>query len=126
MFGSCLIDMAAHAAGLTDAQLAVIEKELPACRKLIDVVIKSQPLIQKFVPIINQAEPLVNEAMPLIQQAAPLVTEASKELQAIGPAIQIVLGIVQRDLAAGHSIEQSFNNVARRIQGAFSGGAKSW
>ena len=126
MFGNCLIEMAAHAAGFTDAQLCVIDKELPACRKLIDLVVKAQPLIKEFVPLLNQAEPLIKQALPMIQEATPVVTEAMKEIQAIQPAIQIVLGIVQRDLAAGHTIEQSFNNVARRIQGAFAGGAQSW
>ena len=126
MFGNCLIEMAAHAAGFTDAQLAVIEKELPACRKLIDLVVKAQPLIKEFVPILNQAEPLIKQALPMIQQATPLVQEASKEIQAIAPAIQIVIGVIQRNLAAGSTVEQSFNNVARRIQGAFGGGANTW
>ena len=119
MFGNCLVEMAAHAAGFTDAQLAVIEKELPACRKLIDLVVKAQPLVNKLVPLVNEAEPIVNEALPLVQQAM-------KEIQAIQPAIQIVLGVVQRDLAAGHSVEQSFSNIALRIQRTFSGAAQSW
>ena len=116
MFGNCLIDMAARMAGFSDAQLVVIEKELPAGRMLIDLVVKAQPLIQKFAPIVNEAEPLIKQATPLIQ-------EASKELQAVAPAIQIILGVVQRDLAAGHSVEQSFNNVALRIRRTFEGGA---
>jgi hypothetical protein len=132
MFGNCLIEMAARAAGFTPAQLAVIEQKMPATRKLIDLIIKAQPLIQKFAPIVDraaplvrEAQPIVTEAMPLIQQATPLIDQISREVQVIAPAIQIVMDVLQRDMAQGRSLEQSFGNALRKVRGAL-GGSQTW
>jgi hypothetical protein len=142
MFGNCLIEMAARAAGFTPAQLAVIERDMPATRKLIDLIIQAQPLIQKAAPLVDKAMPLIKElmplldkalplikevepiadqAMPLIKQAVPLGDQISKEVSAIAPTLQIIMAVVQRDLAQGASPKQSFTGVLKKIQGALGG-----
>lgn len=70
-----LIEMAGHMAGLTDKQLADIERAMPATRKLIDVI---------------------NEAQPLIAKAEPLINEAMVEWKMVGPAVDDILGLIQR------------------------------
>lgn len=133
MFGNCMVEMAARAAGFTPAQLAVIERDFPATARLLNLIIKAQPLIQKLAPIVekmaplfDQASPLVKEAMPIVEEAVPLFDQISKEVSAIAPAIQIVMAVVQRDMAQGASVQDSFRNVAQRIEGAFRGGSQTW
>jgi hypothetical protein len=95
-----MIRMAAWAAGFNDRQLQLIEASMPATRRLIDLVNKAQPLIQKFLPLVKEAEPLVNQALPMIKQA-------TVELQSIAPALETVLVVIERHMAAGKTQSQS-------------------
>src|ERR1700692_2752047 len=73
-----LIELAAHFAGLSDAQLKQIEAALPTTRKLIDLLIAAQPLLM---------------------QAQPMLDEASAELKQISPALNTVLNLIAKNVS---------------------------
>ena len=101
MFFDWLLHLSASLAGFSDSQLDTIEKSMPATRRLIDLVVKSEPQIK--------------QATALMSQAAPLINEASEELKTIAPAINIILAVVQRDLAAGKSANDAIKNIFARL-----------
>ncbi len=113
MFGSFLVNMAAHIAGLSDKQLSTIEAAMPATRKLIAVIIKAQPLIEKVAPIVDEMSPLIAEGMPLVKQAA-------EEIQVVGPALEIILDAIEKQTASGQSRDEaiaSIHQTLSRIEG---------
>lgn len=104
MFGDWLLKMAAYAAGFSPKQLALIEKSLPATHKFIALIVKAQPLIEKAIPI-------ANEAMPVIKEALPLVNELAVELQKIGPALEIILDVIEKHTEVGKSQADAINAI---------------
>ncbi len=75
-----LITMIAHMQGITDYDLAAIEKAMPSVAKLIQLSVKAKPLLEKLQPLIEQGEPIVKEAIPLVEIAI-------KEWEVIAPDV---------------------------------------
>ena len=92
-----LIRMAAWATGFSPRQLQLIEASMPATRKLIDLV--------------------NTKILPLVKQAQPLITEAETEIQTIAPAIEAVLVVVERHMAAGKTQSQSLAAIEKYLSG---------
>ena len=117
MFGNLLLNFGAWAVGLKQSQLTFIEKRLPNMRKLIAAVVKAQPLIQKLAPMFDEAEPVFLELIPLVK-------EASIELQAVGPALELILSVIEREAAQGNHPNDVIATIQRAIANMESGVAK--
>lgn len=94
---------------------------MPATRRLIDLINKAQPLIQKALPLAKQAQPLIDEAKPLVTEALPLIQQFSVEIENIAPALQAVLAVVERHMAAGKSKNDSLAAIEKYLSGLVPG-----
>lgn len=110
-FGDFFLKIAAYFAGFDERQLGVIERSMPTVRKLVDLVIQAQPLVQK-------AQPEIEQLIPLVQEAMKYVPQASEEFQTLGPALNILISVIEKDLATGQSREEAIHSVTQKI-GAF-------
>jgi len=133
MFGDRFLSIAAKLAGFSQKQLAIIEQDMPATRRLIALVVKLQPTVQKFLPIVNNLTPIIKQIIPLAQQLVPFVNEttpiiadatpdieqASKEFQAVWPALNILIKVIERDLNAGKSRDEAVSSVTDKIKSTF-------
>jgi uncharacterized protein YbjT (DUF2867 family) len=99
-----LMDLIGHVSGLSDAQLAQIEKSLPASRALVDLLIRAEPMIEQAQKLYAEAEPLINEAM--------------KELQTVGPAAQILIDVIGHHVNKGSSPAQAAEAVRTALNGS--------
>jgi uncharacterized protein YbjT (DUF2867 family) len=99
-----LMDLIGHVSGLSDAQLAQIEKSLPASRALVDLLIRAEPMIEQAQKLYADAEPLINEAM--------------KELQTVGPAAQILIDVIGHHVNKGSSPAQAAEAVRTALNGS--------
>src|SRR3984885_14102383 len=99
-----LMDLIGHVSGLSDAQLAQIEKSLPASRALVDLLIRAEPMIEQAQKLYAEAEPLIDEAM--------------KELQTVGPAAQILIDVIGHHVNKGSSPAQAAEAVRTALNGS--------
>jgi uncharacterized protein YbjT (DUF2867 family) len=99
-----LMDLIGHVSGLSDAQLAQIEKSLPASRALVDLLIRAEPMIEQAQKLYAEAEPLINEAV--------------KELQTVGPAAQILIDVIGHHVNKGSSPAQAAEAVRTALNGS--------
>jgi uncharacterized protein YbjT (DUF2867 family) len=104
-----LVELVGHISGLSDAQLKQIERSLPATKALIDLLTRAQPIIE-------QAQSLYAEAKPLIDQA-------KEEWQTVGPAAQILIGVISHHVDRGSSPEAAVQTVRAALGGSFTNAA---
>ena len=102
-----LIELIGHVSGLSDAQLKQIEKSLPATKVLID--------------LLNRARPIIEQAHSLYTEAEPLIDQAKREWQTVGPAAQILIGVISHHVNRGSSPEEA----AETVRAAFGGSIES-
>ncbi len=86
-----LIDVAGHAAGLSQAQIDKLEADAPGVAALVHAV--------------REAAPLIAQVQAIYEKAKPLVAQALAELPTLDDDAQIILGV----LAKGKGI-MSFAN----------------
>ena len=84
-----LIEPIGHVSGFSDAQLKQIEKSLPATKALVD--------------LLNRARPIIEQAQNLYPEAEPLIDQAKREWQTVGPAAQILIGVISHHVNRGSS-----------------------
>jgi uncharacterized protein YbjT (DUF2867 family) len=99
-----LIDLMGHVSGLSDAQLRQIEKSLPASKALID--------------LLHRADPMIEQAQKLYAEAEPLINEAMKELQTVGPAMQILIDVIEHHVNQGSSPAEAAEAVRTSLNGS--------
>jgi uncharacterized protein YbjT (DUF2867 family) len=99
-----LFDLIGHVSGLSDAQLRQIEKSLPATKALID--------------LLKRAEPMIDQAQKLYVEAEPLIDEAMKELQTVGPAMQILIDVIEHHVNKGGSPAEAAEAVRTALDGS--------
>src|ERR1700734_4045478 len=99
-----LFDLIGHVSGLSDAQLRQIEKSLPATKALID--------------LLKRAEPMIDQAQKLYVEAEPLIDEAKKELQTVGPAMQILIDVIEHHVNKGGSPAEAAEAVRTALDGS--------
>jgi|SRR5579885_127652 len=94
-----LIGIAGHLAGLSGAQIARIERALPATSRLI--ALANDPKTRQ----------LLDEAQALYARAQPLIEEATQEWMTVGPALQIVVDALAKRVATGATRAQAVDHV---------------
>lgn len=107
-FGDWLIRLGAFAVGFNSDQLALIEQNFPKLHRVITIGVKLQPIATKIAPLIDEAQPLVQEAMPLIE-------EALKEVHDLGPVLEVVLTVIERDMNAGKSRNDAISGIINKL-----------
>lgn len=102
-----VIDMAAHAAGLSDAQLAKLETDAPGIAALVHTLRENMPLIQQWQalyeagkPLLAQATPLWTQTQALYEKTKPLIAQAIAEFPTLDADAQIIVGILTKGRAA--------------------------
>jgi|HubBroStandDraft_2_1064218.scaffolds.fasta_scaffold00063_22 hypothetical protein len=101
-----VIDMAAHAAGLSDAQLAKLEADAPGIAALVHTLRENTPLIQQWQalyeagkPLLSQATPLFTQTQALYEKTKPLIAQAIAEFPTLDADAQIIVGILTKGRA---------------------------
>jgi hypothetical protein len=80
---SFVIDIALKFAGMTDKEIADLEKSLPAAARLATALKQIEPILTLAKPHIDALAPLVNQMLPIFQKAWPdivSVTPTADEL----------------------------------------------
>ncbi len=92
-----IINIVAGFFKVSQPELAKLENALPATKKLIDLFNKHQDLIERVQAFQKEITPLVDEAM--------------KEWKTVGPALALVIDILERNTKKGVPVNKSIEHI---------------
>jgi len=110
---------------VTPNELSKLEAALPATKKLVDLfntkkdlITKAQELETKVLPVIKQVIQVYNDNQALIHEVEqfnnevqPVITEAVKEWATVGPALALVIDILERNKKKGIDATHTVNHL---------------
>jgi hypothetical protein len=89
-----LLEMAGHAEGLSDAQIAKLEADAPGIAALVHTLRENAPLFQQWDVLYENAKPLLAQSQALYEKSKPLIAQALAELPTLDSDVQIIIGIL--------------------------------
>ena len=128
-----IINVVAGFFHVSSSELAKLESALPATKKLVDLfntkkdlITKAQKLEQEVMPVIKQVIQIYNDNQSLIHEIEqfdseiqPVITEAMVEWKTVGPALALLIDILERNKKKGINPENTITNLKMRLEPKF-------
>ncbi len=90
---------------VSSAELSKLEGALPATKKLVELFNKHQNLIVEFQAFEKEVSPVINEALV--------------EWKTVGPALVLLIDILERNKKRGITTENTITNLKMRLEPKF-------
>jgi len=118
-----IINIAAGIFHVTNPELRKLEAALPATKKLVDLfntkkdlITKGQDIEKQVLKIYNDNQPLIHEITQMNQELQPIITEAMEEWKTVGPALSLLIDILERNKKKGINYQESASGLKMTLE----------